>query len=199
MRIILITVTMLLFVIGCGPVAENPVVSESDTPDTHQADMQATIDLLNIDTDNLEVADYTQAIIDAVTEANGLPMRTLQVNDKYCEDTFYDPFPMELRGTSMTLDEQNQYISGHIVIGIFGTFGEISSNGYTGCDFYLSIYDWFDDLNVIYANFPPFYGYTPMLVDIQETNRWGMYGTGGFDCPETWAEDPCPLDIPCVM
>lgn len=93
---------------------------------------------------------------------------------------FHDPFPVELRGTQMGREDQIEYFSGHIVLDSFGTFGEIGP-GVTGCDMYWIIYDVIDYWDIAME---PVGGYLPYMVDVQETNRFSMYGPGGYDVPD---------------
>jgi len=102
---------------------------------------------------------------------------------------FYDPFPVVLRGTSMSRADQLEYFSGHMVLDNFGTFGGIAS-GVTGCDVYEIIYEVIDYWDTAMA---PIGGYLPYMVDVQETNRFSMFGPGGYDVP-----DVIDIEVPCT-
>jgi hypothetical protein len=180
---------MFLFLLGCG--STSPVTV--DEPELSPVD-RVLEEVGPFDLDNVDTYPEVETVLIAVEKVLELEyIRWLDaVNDPDCSPPLQVPFPVSDRGTSMTLDEQNMYFSGHITLSTFRSFGQISSNGVTGCDIYWILYDTFAALD----NGTGFW--FQYLVDVQETNRFGMFGPGGYDVPDEWDEDPCPLEIPCT-
>jgi len=188
-------IILLAMCIGCGSTA--PTEPENDeTAVDRVLRMVGPFDINDIDS-----YPEIEAVVMAIQmELDVGPFRFAMVNDPNCNLPELKPFPVFLRGTFMTLDEQNMYFSGHIVLATFGTFDPFWPGGPSGCDIYWLLYD-------ILAAMDQGTGYFfQYMVDVQETNRFGMFcthtpnclGQCGYDVPVVWDADPCPLDIPCT-
>ena len=137
----------------------------------------------------------------AVSKVMDLPERRfIQVNDPNCNPELKAPFPIFIRGTYMSVVQQYQYFAGHITLAMCGTFEGIGSSGHTGAEVYWVFYDVFE----IYNEMIPGDGWVGYMTDVQETNRFGTYclhtpncaGQCGYNVPEFWEYDECPLEVP---